>query len=59
VANAESCGAGGGWFFEPPDKPTMLLMCPSTCAALIDAPAGTILAGLRCANAPGVPIPVR
>jgi hypothetical protein len=58
VANAESCGTDGGWFFEPPDRPTMILMCPSTCAALIDAPAGEMSAGLRCDSAKGPLTPV-
>jgi hypothetical protein len=48
VASAESCGTEGGFFLEPPANPTMLLLCPSTCAAIIDAPAGEFLAGVPC-----------
>jgi hypothetical protein len=44
-ADAESCGAAGGWFLEPPTAPTMIMLCPSTCAAIVDAPAGQVLAG--------------
>jgi hypothetical protein len=44
-ANPESCGAEGGWFLEPPANPTTLMLCPSTCAAIVDAPAGQVVAG--------------
>ena len=41
----DGCGSEGGWFLEPPANPTMIMICPSTCAAIVDAPAGQILAG--------------
>ncbi len=43
--DGESCGAEGGWFLEPPAKPTMIMLCPATCAAVVDAPAGQAVAG--------------
>jgi hypothetical protein len=36
VANAESCGADGGWFLERSLQPTIAMLCPSTCADLVD-----------------------
>jgi hypothetical protein len=59
VVNAESCGTEGGWFFEPPARPTMILICPSSCAALIDAPAGEVQARVPCSNAPPESTPAR
>jgi hypothetical protein len=43
--DVDGCGAEGGWFLEPPENPTMIMLCPSTCAAVVDAPAGQVLAG--------------
>ena len=40
----ESCGSGDGWFLEPPTDPKMIMLCPSTCAAIVDAP-GQAVAG--------------
>jgi hypothetical protein len=51
VANVESCGASGGWFLEPPTMPTMIMLCPSTCAAVVDATDGQVAAELPCVNA--------
>jgi hypothetical protein len=51
VANAEGCGSSGGWFLEPPALPTMIMLCPSTCAAVVDASDGQVVAEWPCANA--------
>jgi hypothetical protein len=48
VANAESCGADGGWFLERPLQPTIAMLCPSTCADLVDEPAGNIVTEVPC-----------
>jgi hypothetical protein len=48
VANAESCGADGGWFLERPLHPTIAMLCPSTCADLVDEPAGNIVTEVSC-----------
>ena len=50
VANAESCGAGGGWFLERPLQPTIAMLCPSTCADLVDEPPGNIVTEVRCSG---------
>ena len=43
-SDAESCGSGGGWFLEPPTDAKMIMLCPSTCAAVVDTP-GQVVAG--------------
>jgi len=50
VANAESCGADGGWFLERPLQPTIAMLCPSTCADLVDDPAGNIVTEVPCSG---------
>jgi hypothetical protein len=55
VSNGSSCGAAGGWFSEPEADPTMLLLCPSTCAAVVDAPASQVVVGLDCPMTPSAP----
>ena len=52
LASADDCGTQGGWFYEPPEKPTMLRICPTSCAAIIDAPAGQMLTGIPCDASP-------
>lgn len=32
-ASAEACGAGGGFYFDPPDAPRRVVLCPATCDA--------------------------
>lgn len=44
-ADPESCGPEGGWFLEPSTNPTMIMLCPASCAAVVDAPAGQAVAG--------------
>ena len=34
VADASSCGAGGGWFFDSASNPTKITLCPGTCGPL-------------------------
>jgi len=51
--NPESCGAGDGWFLEPPTDPKMIMLCPSTCAAVVDAP-GEVVAGQVSSEMPCV-----
>jgi hypothetical protein len=31
VANEQSCGAGPGWYFDNPQTPTRIILCPSSC----------------------------
>ena len=55
VASADECGAGGGWFYEHTEKASTLRLCPTSCAAIIDAPAGRMLAGIPCEEPPFSP----
>jgi hypothetical protein len=48
VAELASCGSNGGWFFESPAVPNLMVVCPLSCAALVDAPAGQLVAGFDC-----------
>lgn len=34
VADAQACGADGGWHYDDPEAPTLIRLCPSTCNAL-------------------------
>ena len=51
-ADAESCGSVGGWFLETPTNPSAIMLCPSTCRAVLDAPAGQVLAGQAFTDRP-------
>jgi hypothetical protein len=31
VPDASSCGAAGGWYYDDPQKPATITLCPSTC----------------------------
>jgi hypothetical protein len=42
VPSAASCGAAGGWYYDNPQKPTKLLVCPSTCTTIQADDAGKI-----------------
>jgi hypothetical protein len=37
-----ACGANGGWYYDDPQNPTQILVCPSTCATLQNDPAGAV-----------------
>lgn len=34
VANEAACGNGDGWYFDDPQDPTMILLCPATCTTI-------------------------
>jgi hypothetical protein len=58
VSNLASCGSAGGWYFDRSDDPSLVMLCPSTCTAIIDAPAGQMVAGFPCGTDAGVPPPL-
>jgi len=33
VADASACGASGGWYYDDPNDPTTITLCPSSCTA--------------------------
>lgn len=34
TANAAACSASGGWYYDDPMAPTMIMLCPSTCGVV-------------------------
>lgn len=37
-----ACGANGGWYYDDPQNPTQILICPSTCTTLQNDVNGTV-----------------
>lgn len=48
VANAGQCTAAGGWYYDNPTMPTMILMCPASCQAAQNDPGGKVNIVLGC-----------
>lgn len=46
VEGSQACTQKGGWYYDNPQKPTRILTCPSTCAALKQS--GTVEIQLDC-----------
>ena len=38
VKNRESCGGGGGFYYDRPDRPTRIVVCDETCRSKIHGP---------------------
>lgn len=36
------CGPDGGWYYDDPQSPTTILMCPATCTALQGDPGAKV-----------------
>lgn len=34
VPSAAGCGQNGGWYYDSPQNPTKIILCPGTCAAI-------------------------
>ncbi|MCH9688435.1 MAG: hypothetical protein K0V04_43795 [Deltaproteobacteria bacterium] len=41
-----------GWYYDDPDAPTMILMCPQTCDKLQNSASGSISIQFGCASVP-------
>jgi len=54
VASSNDCGAGG-WYYDDPQAPAKVLLCPSTCATLRADPASELQLHADC---PGAYAPV-
>src|SRR5690606_22814950 len=39
---AADCDASGGWYYDDPDNPQQILLCPATCDAVQLGPNGAI-----------------
>lgn len=42
VADATQCGPQGGWYYDDPNQPTTISVCPATCQAIQSDPTGKI-----------------
>jgi hypothetical protein len=42
VPSAAACGPAGGWYYDDPQKPTKVLVCPATCATIQADDAGKV-----------------
>ncbi len=47
VESAERCGARGGWYYDEPQNPHKISLCPSSCE-LVSAPGGRLSYSLGC-----------
>ncbi|MFO0758709.1 MAG: hypothetical protein U0359_19610 [Byssovorax sp.] len=47
---AAGCGQKGGWYYDDPQNPTKIIMCPTTCAALQGDPNGKVEVVFGCAT---------
>jgi hypothetical protein len=52
VADAASCGAPGGWYYNDPVAPTQITLCPSTCSTVQADPIAKIDIILGCQTQP-------
>jgi hypothetical protein len=48
VPDAAHCGTTGGWYYDNPQNPTQIIMCPSTCADLQGFTTGEVDVLLGC-----------
>lgn len=54
-----SCDSAGGWFFDDPDDPTTLSLCPASCDFLAEARLPAIQVSLDCEISQPIPLPAR
>jgi von Willebrand factor type A domain len=52
VERGEGCDARGGFYYDDPQRPSAILLCPSTCAALQDDPSAKVAVILGCSTIP-------
>ena len=53
VESLEDCDAvADGWYYDDPNAPTMIIMCPQTCDSFQDAGAASVQIELGCATVP-------
>ncbi|HEV8324845.1 MAG TPA: hypothetical protein VG389_24740 [Myxococcota bacterium] len=48
VASMAACGPTGGWYYDDPVMPTMLIACPATCTVLMNDPGGVVEVAFGC-----------
>jgi hypothetical protein len=58
VSGPSACAPGSdgsdGWYYDPPDDPRAIVLCPDTCAA-VAGPETTVAVALGCATQPAMP----
>jgi hypothetical protein len=58
VASADECAVvEGGWYFDDPEAPTTITLCPDTCAAYETGTVTNVQALFGCASKPARPVP--
>jgi len=50
VASAADCGANGGWYYDNPQSPTKIMLCPATCDLVKSLNEATVDIVLGCAT---------
>lgn len=48
VESEEACGAGAGWYYDDPEEPTMIILCPTTCNDVENDPEASISFAFGC-----------
>ena len=41
VTDQGACNGGPGWYYDDPQNPQSLVMCPATCDELLNGPQGS------------------
>jgi hypothetical protein len=48
VGSASDCGPQGGWYYDDPDSPTNIIVCPATCDVFEGDPEGQVDVAFGC-----------
>lgn len=58
ASSAASCSGDGGWYFDNPDRPTQVLLCPATCEFVATSLLPAIQVSFNCEIPEPIPPPV-
>ncbi len=50
AASAQACGTNEGWYYDDPNAPTKIILCPATCATVQADPGANVKLDLGCTN---------
>lgn len=50
VADSTACGVAGGWYYEPPNNPTEVVLCPVTCDLVQASVESTVAVNFGCST---------
>jgi hypothetical protein len=60
VTNLDECAnVGGGWYFDNPEEPTTVSLCPATCGDYESGVVSNVQALFGCESKPADPLTVR